>query len=343
MAIYQRGRTWYVDFHVNGKRVQESTGTKNKREAEKIHALRISEVERGVFQRTVKITLPDFGKRYLDHAKSHKRSWLRDEQMMKHLEGFFGNVLLGDLTVLRVEEYQQSRVHEVCPATVNREHALLKHMLNMAERWNLRQGTNPARMVKFLDENNLKFQTLSAEDEQALLSKCPAYLQDMIVFALNTGLRSGDIFQLLWEEVDMEARRLDKLVQKTRQQLEVPLNDSAYEILVAWQAMKKGPYVFYNHMTGDCFRDLKASLKIACKEAGLTGITWHIFRHTFASRLIREGVDIVTAKELLGHSSVTVTMRYAHTNDEAKKAAVKKITGSDRMVTIEPKARRFKQ
>jgi hypothetical protein len=77
MALYQRGKVWYVDFYANGKRVQESTGTRNKREAEKIHALRISEVERGVYARPVRITFPDFGKQYMEHAKSHKRSWIR--------------------------------------------------------------------------------------------------------------------------------------------------------------------------------------------------------------------------------------------------------------------------
>lgn len=342
MALYQRGRTWYVDFYANGKRVQESTGTKNKREADKIHALRISEVERGVYARPVKISFPEFGKRYMDHAKSHKRSWLRDEQMLRRLEEFFGEAQLGDLTPVRVEAYQQARIREVSPATVNRETALLKHMLNLAERWELRLGSNPVRFIKFLPEDNLQFQTLSEEDEKALLAHCPPYLQDMIVFAINTGLRCGDIFDLQWEEVDSQERRLNIIMQKSRKRLSVPLNDTACTVLEAWRGMKKGPYVFYNHMTGDRFRDLKAGLKLACKQAGLKDVTWHVFRHTFASRLIRNGTDIVTVKELLGHSNIIVTMRYAHTNDEAKIKAVKGIR-SDKVVAMIPKPRRFKQ
>lgn len=343
MALYQRGRTWYADYYVNGKRVQESTGTRNKREAEKIYALRVSEVERGVYARPVKISFTDFGRRYMEHAKAHKRSWLRDEQMLNRLNGFFGDAMLTDINAVRVEDYQQQRVREVCPATVNRETALLKHMLNLAERWELRQGSNPVRFIKFLAEDNLKFQTLSEEDERALLARCPPYLQDMIVFAINTGLRCGDIFDLQWEEVDFDGRRLDIIMQKSRKPLRIPLNDPAFSILEAWHGMRKGPYVFYNHMTGDRFRDLKAGFKLACKEAGLKGITWHTLRHTFASRLIRNGTDIVTVKELLGHSTIVVTMRYAHTNDEAKVKAVKSVGGSDRVVTVMPKPRRFKQ
>ena len=72
MALYRRGRLWYADYYADGVRVQESTGTANKREAEKILALRVSEVQRGVFVKPVNITLPEFGERYIEYAKAHK-------------------------------------------------------------------------------------------------------------------------------------------------------------------------------------------------------------------------------------------------------------------------------
>ena len=343
MALYRRGQIWYADYYANGERFQESTGTANKREAEKHLALRISEVQRGVFVKPVNTTLPELGERYIEYAKLHKRSWKRDVQMLANLQEFFGPAKLRDITPLRVEEYQQARVKEVRPATSNREMALLKHMFNMAERWDQYQGKNPVRLVKFLAEDNLQFKTLSQEEEQALLACCPPYLQDMIVFDLNTGLRSGDVFNLQWEGVDFEQQQLNVLVQKTRRKLMVPVNEAASSVLEAWRGMRKGPYVFYNQLTGDRFRDLKGGFKLACKQAGLKGVTWHTLRHTFASRLTRNGVDIVTVKELLGHSSITVTMRYAHTDEETKTAAVKKIKASDRVVTVLPKPRRFKR
>ena len=74
-----------------------------------------------------------------------------------------------------MEEFQQHRIREVAPATVNRETALLKHMFNMAERWGLYQGTNPVRLVKFLPENNLQFQTVS-EDGRAATARILAAL-----------------------------------------------------------------------------------------------------------------------------------------------------------------------
>ncbi|MBI1355155.1 MAG: tyrosine-type recombinase/integrase [Acidobacteria bacterium] len=340
MALYRRGRIWYADYYAQGKRVQESTGTTNRREAEKFVALRSSEVQRGVYVKPTQISLDDFGERYLSHAKLHKRSWLRDGQMWRHLRDFFGDVNLGSITPLGIEAYQQHRVRSVSSSTVNRELALLKHMFNLAERWQFHQGANPVRLVPFLREDNLKFRTLSEAEERKLLSCSPPYLREMVVFAINTGLRSGEIFRLTWEEIDLDLKRIQPIIRKTRRPLAVPLNEMAYEVLVGRHAVKHGPYAFYNPATGDRFKDCKLGLKGALRRAGLTGITWHTFRHTFASRLTRSGVDLITVKELLGHSTITVTMRYAHSNEETKRAAVGRLPTSDKVVTVISRGRK---
>src|SRR5450432_555243 len=113
MAVYRRGKIGYGDYYANGERCQESTGTANKREAEKHFAIRISEVLRGVFVKPVNTTLPELGVRYIEYAKLHKRSWKRDVQMLANLQEFFGPAKLRDITPLRVEEYQQARVKDV--------------------------------------------------------------------------------------------------------------------------------------------------------------------------------------------------------------------------------------
>jgi hypothetical protein len=135
MALYQRGRVWYADFYVQGKRVQESTGTANKREAEKFYALRMSEIHRGEYAKPMRISISEFGRQYMEYAKANKRSWLRDQQIKTHLEQHFGNSLLTDIGPLPIERYKQDRMQVVSPATVNREVALIKHMFNMAEQW----------------------------------------------------------------------------------------------------------------------------------------------------------------------------------------------------------------
>lgn len=97
---------------------------------------------------------------------------------------------------------------------------------------------------------------------------------------------------------------------------------------------RKNEFVFYNHETGKPFVDLDAGLALACRKTGIEGITWHKLRHTFASRLVNRGVDIVTVQQLLGHSTVVTTMRYTHTNLDSKRNAVAKLEGfGDNLVT----------
>jgi integrase len=80
--------------------------------------------------------------------------------------------------------------------------------------------------------------------------------------------------------------------------------------------------------------DLQAGFALAYKKSGIEGVTWHTLRHTFASRLLDRGVDIVTVQQLLGHSTVTVTMRYTHTNLDSKRAVVAKLENrSDNLAT----------
>lgn len=93
-------------------------------------------------------------------------------------------------------------------------------------------------------------------------------------------------------------------------------------------------------MTGDKFKDVKGALLVTVKRAGLPKITWHMLRHTFASRLTRDGVDIVSVKELLGHSNISTTMRYAHSNDDAKRRAVNRLSKGDNTVRIVPRTQR---
>lgn len=137
MGIYKRGRVWWVDyFDQNRERIQESSHSTNKRDAESLLNIRKSEILRGVFRRPVKISLGEFGERYMEHAKINKRSWLRDEQMLGHLKQFFGSERqLSEITSPDIEGYKMHRRALVSGSTVNREMALFKRMFNLAIEW----------------------------------------------------------------------------------------------------------------------------------------------------------------------------------------------------------------
>jgi len=337
MGIYKRGNVFWIDyFDRNRRRIQESTHSTIRRDAEKLFALRKSEVLRGVYKRPVKIAFGEFGKRYMEHAKANKRSWLRDEQMLTHLTEYFGSETpLGQIVPVDIEGYKVHRRTVVSGSTVNRELALLKRMFNLAIEWDLFVDRNPVCRVKFFREFNIHRRVLSIDEEERLLRNAAPFLQDLIVFALNTGLRIGEIFPLQWSHVDLENGVLNVFAPKTGKIRPVPINADTRRVLDAWALDRKNEFVFYNYETGKPFVDLKTGFALACKKAGISGVTWHTLRHTFASRLLERGADIVTVQQLLGHSTVIVTMRYTHTNLDSKRAAVEKLVARcDKSVTI---------
>ena len=337
MGVFKRGNKYWIDFYdSNRSRVQESSHSSSKRDAEALLALRKSEILRGIYKRPAKITLGELGTRYMEYATGNKRSWLRDQQMLKHLTNFLGSERqIGEIIAADIEGYKLHRRKEVSGSTVNRELALLKRMFNLAIDWDLYLGSNPVRKVKFFQEINTGFRVLSKGEEKKFLASATPYIQDIALFALNTGLRIGEILSLKWEGVDLEKNLLTVFADKTHKIRPVPINSEARRVLEFWALGRKNEFVFYNHETGKPFVDLKMGFALACRKAGIEGVTWHTLRHTFASRLLDRGVDIVTVQQLLGHSTVLVTMRYTHTNLDSKKAAVAKLESfGDNLVTV---------
>jgi integrase len=208
-------------------------------------------------------------------------------------------------------------------------------MFNLAVDWDLFPGPNPLRRVKFFQEITKGNRVLSPDEEKKLLSAATPSIQDIIVFGLNTGLRIGEILSLPWKSVNLENNLLTVFAPKTQKTREIPINKEARRILEYWALGRKNESVFYNHETGKPFVDLDAGLELACKKAGIEGITWHKLRHTFTTRLLEQGADLATVQQLLGHSTVTVTMRYAHPNLGSKRDAVAKLEGfGDNLVTV---------
>ena len=177
-------------------------------------------------------------------------------------------------------------------------------------------------------EINTGFRTLSGDEEKKLLLNATPYIQDIVIFALNMGLRIGEILSLTWKSGDLENDLLSVFAHKTGKTRPVPIKKETKRILEFWTLGRKNDSLFYNHETGKPFVDLDAGLELACRKAGIEGVTWHVMRHTFASRLVAAGVDIVTVQQLLGHSTITVTMRYTHTNLTSKRNAVEKLEGN---------------
>jgi len=147
----------------------------------------------------------------------------------------------------------------------------------------------------------------------------------MVLLAMNTGMRRGEIFDLTWHNVDLKKRNLtvEGIEAKSGHTRHIPLNDEALGALIAWRNQTNNKHlVFPNPSTKKRFNNIQISWEQLRAEAKLKDFRFHDLRHTFASKLVMQGVDLNTVRELLGHASIDMTLRYAHLSPEHKAEAV---------------------
>jgi integrase len=270
---------------------------------------------------------------------------------------------LNDLSAWHLEQWRTSRRKaNITNATINRDLDALRAALSKAVEWQI-ISSHPLRDVKraktdvfgrlrylnsdeerrlraALHERDLKrregrarFNTWRKERGYSLLPDFGAHadhLRPITILALNTGLRRGELFGLQWRDVDLGAQRLTVrgAAAKTGLTRHVPLNTEAIETLRGWRTCStpntEDAYVFPGP-DGNRMTTLKTSWAKVSKAAQLSDFTFHDLRHTFASKLVQLGVDLNTVRELLGHSDIKMTLRYAHLAPEHKAAAVAKL------------------
>jgi integrase len=132
------------------------------------------------------------------------------------------------------------------------------------------------------------------------------------------------VLSLAWADINFGERNIHILKTKTDKDRRVPLNDRLLDVLLKQKEVSKSEFVFTSEKTGTKFTTSaieKAWAKIL-KKSGVAHCRWHDLRHNFASHLVAAGVDLVTVKDLLGHSSIAMTMRYAHSSPINQRQAV---------------------
>ena len=199
----------------------------------------------------------------------------------------------------------------------------MKTMFNLAIDWNYAKE-NPIKKIKFFSEKeNLKERILLEEEELRLMETCTAHLKPILIVALNTGMSLGEILSLKWSQFDFDKNLIRVEKTKSGNVRYINMNTILKEELSKIRADgQKIEFVFTNLKTGSPFSTVKTGFKAACKRANIKDLRFHDLRHTFASRLVERGIDLITIKDLLGHSSVTITERYTHPNQSIKKEAV---------------------
>lgn len=332
MGLYLRddGKNYWFTITANGRRHQHSTGTDNKRLAEKIYAKALLDVHEGRwFQNEAKRrTFKELTDRYMqEHSAVNKAqsSQARDVCAFKQLGRAFDGHRLADISPVAISRYKTlRRTDGAKPATIAKELELLRNALNLAIReWEWLE-TNPFTKVKIERPNNKVERWLTDKEEQKLLSHAPDWLKPIIVFTLNTGLRRGELVGLKWTDIDIFRKTLTLLKTKNKERRTIPLNNTVLDVLKAKGNVRPiSGFVFASEDgTGLNGQHVYRALKRSAEEAGIAKLRFHDLRHTFATRLVQAGIDLYVVMELLGHKSLTMTMRYAHHYPESLRHGV---------------------
>jgi integrase len=279
----------------------------------------------------------------------------------------FKGVTLDEITSFHVERWRSARLKDgKKAATVNRDLNTLRGALSRAVEWGMlsthplakvkASRTDTRAIVRFLapDEDKRLRAALAARDEARRDERRSAnrwrlergydpwpelgaytdHLTPLVLLALNTGLRRGELFQLRWRDVDLAANVVTVRGDGAKSGLtrHVPLNVEAAAVLTAWRGeLVQDPQrlVFPSPLAEDSpLEDIKKAWAPLMRTAKIAGFRFHDCRHTFASRLVQAGVDLNTVRELLGHADLKMTLRYAHLAPEHKAAAVAKLVSA---------------
>ena len=163
-----------------------------------------------------------------------------------------------------------------------------------------------------------------------LINGARGHLKDIILIALNTGMRKREILTLTWEQVDLENEYI-KTRSKTRKIRLIPMNDSVKEVLSKLSLKRAGThFVFENPDTGTARNDIKTGWRALLRRLQIHDLRFHDLRHTFATYTLLHGGDLVSLKETLGHTQITTTARYAKALMEGQKKLVDGFNVSER-------------
>lgn len=332
MTITKRNGKYYCRFQLNGERHHKlCAGATTLKEAEKIEnafKYKLQQQQNGVIpkeEQKIKMSiLIDYFDKY---SQLNNRSYRTDAYNLKIIREYFKNKFANDITLKELEEFKTYLLTErkIANATVNRYRATLSKMFNLGIANKLIKE-NPVKDFKALRERNVKIRFLTVEEEQRLyevLGHTNKHLEPIITCALQTGMRKGEIFNLRWSSIDFEYGFIELLETKSGKSRKIPISERLRSILFNnLQANTGNEYVFINPETGKPYTDIKHSFHTVLKRANIKNFRFHDLRHTVATRLATNNIDLIVVKEILGHSKIETTMRYAHAIPKRKLEAI---------------------
>ncbi|MFO0390159.1 MAG: tyrosine-type recombinase/integrase [Alphaproteobacteria bacterium] len=326
---------WY-DFTIGGQRFRGSCETNDKQTAKSIAAkLRTEALHNKHLGRKPRITLDvAFAKYWKEHGQETRTGLSHTLHTFRDFLKFWGKDFyldeINDAEINRCVADLQGRIikkdKRLAPASINRRLDMLRAVILRARRWGV---TVPEVNISAhrLQMPEARTRWLTPEEAERLIEHAADHLKPIIQFALYTGARLSNITQLQWQQVDLK-ERIIRLRVKSKlpggKLLEVPISQPCYDLLQA-QGVEKTGHVFTRSFKAGRtlpLASIKRSFKSACKAAKITDFRFHDLRHTAASWMVQQGVPLDVVRDVLGHSDISMTQKYAHRNAADRTAAL---------------------
>ncbi len=315
--LYKRNNgIYYVGYSDQGRVRWKSTSTSVKSDALKA----LANLQTLLSPKQITTPLSQFVKDFLQYAEITyaKRTFIIYRQALRLFEDIVGDITLNSLTLRHFDTYKVRRLERVRPVSTNIELRALKAAVNVAVSWKLLQ-VNPfarGKMARVEEKSPVFF---SHADLDALLHTVKAsWLREMIIFAVATGMRQGEIVNLRWDDIDLERRLIHieghpNFHTKQGRRRTIPISTTICEMLDAKSNRTTTEFVFTKKRSQIAPSYLTHQFKKHLRHAGLSeDLHWHSLRHTHASWLVQAGATLYEVQKLLGHSSSRVTEKYSH-------------------------------
>jgi integrase len=329
--IYQRGEIWWVKLKWEGRVIRQSTGERDRAKATIAERKILKELAKGRWVERDPadyVLFEEVWEKYMADEAPLKASGTYDRAMQcaKNFLPVIGNLKLSAITSAVLSDYRSDRLKDgVVEATVNKELQFVRRVFSLCKGdWQL-ASSSPFETFKLRPCDNQLVRQLKPGQPEALLEACPTWLKPIVIVDRYIGFRRGNIYDLMWDNVNLDSRTVIAYVTKNGEPVLVPLADRPFEVLTSLHKEKDRypdcPYVFHKDGMPLTPGQVTKAFERACKKAGIAKFRFHDLRHDFASNLAQKGQSLYHIQRLLGHKDSRMTQRYAHLRvDDLRKA-----------------------
>lgn len=347
MATRVIKKSWWIDFRFNYIRYRKRSPENSRAGALAYEAFIRSQLAKGIDpfkekeQKEQCKTFEQFAWEWYDTyvISNNKFSEARNKKiiLINHLIPHFSKTPITEINNLQVEMFK-SKMKEanLSNKSINNYLGVLSKCLNTADDW---YGLAKLPKIKRLRVAPQKFDFLTHEESEVLLNHADGIWREIILVILKTGIRIGELLALDWSDIDWRSCKITIRRAVYNGIIDSPKNNRIRHIPMAQEVrtalgkrMKKWGYV-YSDENGQLMNDKTARhfLQKICRRAKMRKIGWHVLRHSFASHLVMAGAPLKAIQDLLGHSSLSVTMRYSHLTPSTLEDAVRLLEAREKV------------